>query len=108
MNESRIISPHELMANGHPSASKRREFLLRQELAIAKEAIRSLQAVLIVSLEQRGGVPLMVLASRRTEILTKGGAAYKIDQNAVGDVLYSLPPAEEKKPEEPAPEEKPT
>ena len=84
-----IVSPHDL--NGHKSASQRREAALHQRLVLLDGAIRSLQAVLIVALEQRGGVPLIVLAERRAAILSGDGAEYRVEQDESGNVTYSLP-----------------
>jgi hypothetical protein len=90
-----IISPHDV--NGHRSASQRRELALRNEIAIRDAIIAHLKAVIVIALEAREGVPLLVLAARRTQIL-KEGAAYLVALQENEDVLYSLPA-----PAEPAP-----
>ena len=100
------------MCDAKPPASLRREQGLRQALQMAYSSFASLQAVLIVALEQRGGVPLLVLNARRQEILG-GKIGYLTVQDPEGNVTYSLIPPEpeiepdagplsEAKPEEPS------
>jgi hypothetical protein len=122
MSDGKLISPEQFAleqikaratklaaesGGGHLSASLRREFALQQAIAMMKTGVANLQAVLIVALEQRGGVPLLVLASRRAEIL-KGKTGYSAEQDPAGNVTYSLIPPEEPAAEEAPPAQEPT
>jgi hypothetical protein len=96
---SLIVSPHD--PNGHKSASQRREMAMRETMAMQAAVIEHLKAVIVIALEQRGGVPLLVLAQRRIEILS-AGKTYRFEQTTEGDVTYSL--QIEPAPAAPAPE----
>lgn len=118
MSDSKIVSPEEFAlqqiraraaakegGNGHLSASFRREAALKQQIEIMGTFIAHLKAVLVIALEQRGGVPLLVLMARRLEVLEHG--SYNVEQDEQGNVIYSLPlpesdagPPPEAKPEE--------
>jgi hypothetical protein len=92
--------------NGHLSASLRREQALVQQIQLRDIFITHLKAVLVIALEQRGGVPLLVLMKRRNEVLEKG--SYNVEQDEQGNVTYSLaPPEPETEPGAESPETKP-